>query len=686
MSETHNIALPIGYELGDYTIESLLGHGGFGITYLASDRQLGTRVAIKEYFPESLAERGDGDDWVISCRSDIDDNARQTFTWGLKQFLKEARALGQFKHHNIVRVVRFLEANGTAYMVMEYETGQNLARQIMMQGNRLDEPALLRVFVPILNGLQAVHVAGLLHRDIKPDNIYLRTDQSPMLIDFGSVRPTTEDTEGTQPVTLTPAFAAIEQYPGQGQEGPWTDIYSIGASMYRCITGAQPIGSLQRYEAIHTYKPDPVTPLAETRPAGYSEFVLNCVDWAMQIYPKDRPQSARDLQDALMGNRKVKPVAPPKPAAPPPPVQNEEEFEEQRPTSVDRWKIIRWGMAGLIVIAVLAIFLAYPTGNKQTEFATRDERPESGTTPVKILPGVESGSFTAVRVLKGSPGAVDAVAFVPNTNTVLSASRGGKLTIWDINSGKAVSSLNRHRHTVRSLAPLGRDSLVAAGDDGGYIFIWDMSRKRVADRLAGHSGAVNALATAPTSKWLASGGRDGRVLLWDLGADGRSRVLASNLGRIDTLSISPDGKKIAAGSTSGIVHVINTQSGQVLWKLKELGGLVKSTAFSPDGRWLAAGGLSDGIVIWSATDGGLARKLVAERPSTISALRFSHNGRWLFSGNAGGIVSVWDVGKGELTNSGYRHQGPISDLALAKDGKTLASASSDKTLTLWALN
>lgn len=686
MSETSNIALPTGYELGDYTIESLLGHGGFGITYLASDRQLGTRVAIKEYFPQSLAERGDGDDWIIRCRSDIDDDAKQTFGWGLKQFLKEARALGQFKHHNIVRVLRFLEANGTAYMVMEYETGQNLARQIMMKGNRLDEPALLRVFVPILNGLQAVHVAGLLHRDIKPDNIYLRADESPMLIDFGSVRPTAQDGEGAQPITLTPAYAAVEQYPGQGQEGPWTDIYSIGASMYRCITGTQPIGSFQRYENIRTYKPDPITPLAEIRPAGYSEFVLNCVDWAMQLYPKDRPQSARDLQDALMGNRKVKPVAQPKPAPPPPPVQNEEEFEEERPTSVDSWKIIRWGMVGLIVIAVLAIFLAYPTGNKQAEVATGNERPESGTTPVTILPGVESGSFTAVRVLTGSPGAVDAVAFAPNTNTVLSASRGGKLTVWDINRGKAVASLDRHRHTVRSLEPLGRDSLVAAGDEGGYIFIWDLSRKRVADRLVGHKGAVMALATAPNSKWLASGGRDGHILLWDLGADSRSRVLASNLGRIDTLSISPDGKKIAAGSTSGVVHVINTQSGQVLWKLNELGGLVKSTAFSPDGRWLAAGGLSDGIVVWSANDGVVTRKLMPDRPSTVSALRFSRNGRWLFSGDAGGVVSVWNVGSGELANSSYRHEGLISGLALAKDGKTLASASSDQTVILWALN
>jgi len=686
MSDTSNAALPTGYDLGDYTIESLLGDGGFGITYLASDKQLGTHVAIKEYFPQTLATRDD--DWVVHCRSEIDNDAKNTFAWGLKQFLKEARALGQFKHHNIVRVLRFFEANGTAYMVMEYETGQSLSRQIMMQGNRLSEPALMRVFIPILNGLQEVHVAGLLHRDIKPDNIYLRTDESPMLIDFGSVRPTAQDGEGVQPITLTPAYAAIEQYPGQGQEGPWTDVYAIGASMYRCITGAQPIGSSQRYDAIRNYKPDPITPLEQAQPEGYSAFVLKCVDWAMQLYPKDRPQSAHDLQDALMGKRKLGEAAQHKPVPPPPPqpVEHDEDFVEQRPTSVDRWKIIRWSMVGLFAISTIAIFFAYPTGEQEIDVVTQSDDSEVTENTVQPLPGINSGSFTAVRKLTGSTGAVDAVAFVPGTNTVLSAERGGKLTIWDINSGREVAALNRHRHTVSTLVALGNGPLVAAGDDGGFIFIWDPTHKKVIDRLVGHSGAIGALAKSPNKNWLASGGRDGRVMIWDLGAEGSNRELVSKLGRIAALAVSPNGKIIAAGSANGNVYLISAGSGKILYTLTELGGLVKTTAFSPDGRWLAAGGLSDGIVIWSANDGTMAKKLVADRPGPVNALRFSRNGPWLFSGDASGMVSAWNADTGELVNSGYSHANLISDLALTTDGKTLASASSDKTLVLWALN
>jgi len=684
MSDTSKNTLPTEYELGDYTIKSILGHGGFGITYLANDRQLGTRVAIKEYFPQSLATRDD--EWLVRCRSDIDETAQRTFTWGLKQFLKEARALGQFKHHNIVRVLRFLEANGTAYMVMEYESGQSLARQLMMRGNHLDEPSLLRVFVPVLNGLQEVHVAGLLHRDIKPDNIYLRTDESPMLIDFGSVQPAAQESEGTQPITLTPSYAAIEQYPGQGQEGPWTDVYSIGASMYRCITGVMPTGGFERYDAIRTYKPDPVTPLSEVRPDGYSDFVLNCVDWAMQVYPKNRPQSARDLQDGLMGKRKADTMAQPKPAPPPPPPAENEEFVEQRPTTVDRWKMMRWGMVGLTAIISLAIFFAYTTGDKKTQLATEGSNTAVDGLTTTVVPGIETGSFTAVRRLTGSLGGVEAVAFIPGSGQLLSATRGGELIVWDINSGEPVTTLHQHRHNVNSLVALGRGSLVAAGDEGGNIFIWDPTNKRITDRLTGHEGAVRALALATNKQWLASGGRDGRVMKWNLGSASNHRVLASNLGRIDALAISPDDSHVAAGTVRGDVHVVDTRSGTVRWKLKDVGGLVKAVAFSPDGRWLAAGGLSDGITIWSTTDGKVAEKLLPARPSAVNTLQFSQDGRWLFSGDAGGMISVWNTSNGELVTSGYQHKGLVSDLALTPDGKTLASASSDKTLILWALN
>ncbi|MDH5648212.1 MAG: serine/threonine protein kinase, partial [Gammaproteobacteria bacterium] len=299
-----------GYQLGEYAIESVLGKGGFGITYLARDTKLGARVAIKEYFPQGLAVRNQ--QLAIVSKPG---NATKDYQWGLQQFLKEAQALARFKHNHIVRVLRFLELNGTAYMIMEYEQGQGL-QDYMKENGQLDEKMLLQIFVPVLNGLQAVHSAGLLHLDIKPDNIYLRADGQPMLIDFGSARQTARGPDAEERIALTPAYAAIEQYPDKGKQGPWTDIYSIGASLYHCISGKQPVDALRRYQSLLKYKADPLTPASKLEQSGYSEYLRECVDWAMQIYPSHRPKGAIELQEGLMGkgrpNKKSQPIIAPK--------------------------------------------------------------------------------------------------------------------------------------------------------------------------------------------------------------------------------------------------------------------------------------------------------------------------------------------------------------------------------------
>lgn len=301
MSAYHENALRPGATLAEYAVESVLGFGGFSITYLARDTALGSFVAIKEYLPQEIARRDHEATYVIPLASK---EATRHYHWGLKNFVKEARALAQFKHPNIVRVLRFIEANGTAYMVMEYERGQTLAQQLKDAQGRLDESGLLRIVMPILNGLQAVHQAGLLHLDIKPENIYLRRDGSPMLIDFGSARHAMTESRPSGRVTLTHGYAPIEQYPDKGTLGPWSDVYALGATMYRCVTGKRPDDSLQRYRAILDYKTDPLESATRAARGRYRPAILSCIEQATQIHAKDRPQSARELQDTLLGLRK----------------------------------------------------------------------------------------------------------------------------------------------------------------------------------------------------------------------------------------------------------------------------------------------------------------------------------------------------------------------------------------------
>jgi len=293
----HQAALTPGSRVAEYIIESVLGHGGFGITYLARDEKLGAQVAIKEYLPAEVAGRtGEGTQVMPQPSKD----AIKHYHWGLRNFVREAQALARFKHENIVRVLRFIETNGTAYTVMEYERGQTLAQHLKETRQRLNESALFRIIMPILNGLQAVHEAGLLHLDIKPENIYLREDGRPMLIDFGSARQAMSENRPSGRVALTRGYAAVEQYPDKGQLGPWSDVYALGATMYRCITGQHPADALERYRAVLAYQADPLVPIGPDA-RRFRATVIEGVKSALQIHAKDRPQSARELQDYLVG-------------------------------------------------------------------------------------------------------------------------------------------------------------------------------------------------------------------------------------------------------------------------------------------------------------------------------------------------------------------------------------------------
>src|SRR5574342_748429 len=232
------IALPRNYALHEYRIEQTLGIGGFGLTYLATDSNLNLKVAIKEYLPGDLALRGE--DQSVQPKSD---SSLESFKWGLSRFLDESRTLASFRHPNIVRVLRFFEANRTAYMVMEFVAGESLTEWIRNR-RPLDQKTVFAIVNPLLDGLEVIHSAGYLHRDIKPANIFVREDSSPVLLDFGSARMASAGTELT--AIVTPGYAPIEQYHSQGRQGPWSDLYALGGVLYWMLTGNKPVEAAAR--------------------------------------------------------------------------------------------------------------------------------------------------------------------------------------------------------------------------------------------------------------------------------------------------------------------------------------------------------------------------------------------------------------------------------------------------------
>ena len=212
-------ALPAGTRLGDYRLDAVIGHGGFGITYRAFDSQLAKIVAIKEYLPVEFAIRGK--DGVVTPRGT---RFADDFTWGRERFLDEARALARFRHAHIVPVMRFLVANGTAYTVMEFEDGRSVAQLLHASGRRMPPDEVRRLAQALLSGLAAIHAEGFLHRDIKPSNIIIRHDGVPVLIDFGAARQAVGGRTRTLTSVLTPQYAPIEQYTAGGGQGAWSDI------------------------------------------------------------------------------------------------------------------------------------------------------------------------------------------------------------------------------------------------------------------------------------------------------------------------------------------------------------------------------------------------------------------------------------------------------------------------------
>jgi serine/threonine protein kinase len=281
------IALPPGSTLQEYRIVSTLGVGGFGVTYLAVDTNLNLNVAIKEYLPGDLAVRGE--DRALHLRAEA---SRKTFDWGLRRFLDESRTLASFRHPSIVRVMRFFEAQNTAYMVMEFVEGRTLQDWVKRR-RPLPETVVLALLGPLLDGLEVIHGAGYLHRDIKPNNIFIREDGSPVLLDFGSARAAGAESELT--VIVSPGYAPLEQYHAHGNQGPWSDLYALGGVLYWMVTGSHPL------EAPARARRDALPPALQLGERTlYRAGLLKAIDWALAPAEEDRPQSVAAFREALL--------------------------------------------------------------------------------------------------------------------------------------------------------------------------------------------------------------------------------------------------------------------------------------------------------------------------------------------------------------------------------------------------
>jgi serine/threonine protein kinase len=287
-------ALPAGTMIQEYRILKVLGAGSFGIVYQAENVYLDEIVAIKEFLPSDLACRTEGTR-VLPLSS----STEEPYLWALRQFLKEAQILWNLarpdRHPNIVRVSRFHEDNGTAYMVMDFEEGRSLAA-ILDERGRLPEADLRAILFPLLDGLERVHNASVWHRDIKPANILIRPDGSPVFIDFGAARQDRGDQARSIMAMYSPAYAAPEQVMSMGEQGPWTDIYSLAATLYRAVTGKTPTSVAERALGVAH------VPAVEAGRGEYGPTLLLAIDKALSLQPRERPQRVAEWRQFLVAS------------------------------------------------------------------------------------------------------------------------------------------------------------------------------------------------------------------------------------------------------------------------------------------------------------------------------------------------------------------------------------------------
>ncbi len=290
--------MPVGQALQEYVIEGLIGEGGFGIVYLARDTRLDRVVALKEYMPTNLAQRGS--DRSVAVRSE---RHRETFVLGLRSFVNEAKLLASFDHPSLVKVYRFWEENGTAYMVMPFYEGPTLRQKLNELGQPPDEAWLRALLAPMIDALELIHNDHCWHRDIAPDNILLLAPQKtqagpgpqlrPLLLDFGAARRVIGDVTHNLTVILKPGYAPLEQYAESEsmRQGPWTDVYALCAVLYCAVTGRAPVPSVSRVLS------DEMVSAAQAGAGRYSQKFLAAIDAGLAVRPDARPQSMAALRE-----------------------------------------------------------------------------------------------------------------------------------------------------------------------------------------------------------------------------------------------------------------------------------------------------------------------------------------------------------------------------------------------------
>ncbi|MFG1923538.1 WD40 repeat domain-containing serine/threonine protein kinase [Cryptosporangium sp. NPDC048952] len=661
-----------GYEIGGQ-----IGRGGFGLVFTARHRRLDTTRAVK------VIVTPEADELELSRR-----------------FLAEAQVMTELDHPHLVRVFEYAEDGSLHLLVMEYLSGGTLTQRLRTTVNPREACAWA---LALADGLQAVHDRGVAHRDIKPDNVLFTAAGAPKLADFGIAKVMEGTAMPTSGLLGTPLYMAPEQFRG-APVGPRTDVYSLGATFYRTLSGRAPFGpDLSLAEIVRHQLEIPPAPLADTPPR-----IAAVAFRALAKDPADRHASAHqfavDLARAAREDfgpgwiaasgvpLRIDPALLLDEPTPPEPVTEVVAASPPEPPTVVVGKKRRTRIWQVAAVATLVVALVLTAGYVGALISDRDDVQvaQSPTTAPSPSPDVATNA-TLVRTFAGHTDSVYGLVYDATHDRLVSAGNDRSVRYWDLRTGKAAGPARPGQHdAVLGLAASSDGRVLASGNGDHTVQLWDPATgRRTGQPLTGHTDQVNAVAVSPDGRRVASASGDRTVRLWDPATRKQvGKPLVGHTGPVVWLAFSPDGKTLATAGEDRTVRLWSVATGAQLGKpLSGHTDEVLTVAFSPDGRRVASGGRDTTVRLWDVETHRPIGGPINGHTAKVTSVAFSPDGSLLVSAGGDVALGLWDPRTGApIGLVATDHKDTIFTMAFSPDGTQLATASADKTVKLWKLS
>ena len=705
---TNLAALPAGTRLAeDYRVERVLGAGGFGITYLAEEVPLARMVTIKEYFPVDFAIR----DTKQGAQPRSED-CTGDYQWGLDRFLDEARTLARFDHPNIVRVYRFFREANSGFIVLHYEDGKSFKAWLKALGRAPRQHELDRVVPPLLDALALIHGSDFLHRDIAPDNIIIRNDGSPVLIDFGSARSDIAQHSRTVSALVKPGYSPYEQYATNArQQGPWTDIYSLGATLYQAVTGKRPPDAPSRMVA------DEMVPARHAAISSYRPGFLAAIDAALALDITARPRSIDTWRKQLMAPpgkaseipevapapaepEKI-PTAPPKPKAKPaakaadapvPKIIKEakqakdaKEAGELAVLTAPGGKAAPEPSAPPVIAPeppvsagkVAAIFSEWRARRAEAKQEAAKAVPAPSPSPPQPAPKPAAKPAAAVAAVKAPP---KANLPVPVPRRAPKPVKAKKKTRWwrrPILAKAAIGFGVAWLAVAYQNAPPRVDRQTTGTPSSGVV-----ASAQVGE-IKGHKGAVTGVGHTSDGRFIVTAGEDATLKIWQTATRSLFRSIDLEAGAPTSLAVGAT--RAITGHKDGRVMLWDLEYGLRVASFKRNEADIWAVSFAGSPERILAASNDWKFALLDARTPVLPVHVFEGHENAVQAVAYSGARNRIASGGADRTVRIWHAETLAALRTYRGHREHVVALAFTPDGRRLASGDLGGNVRIWSI-